>query len=107
MILVVTGSRALADSGSAERWAFDLLHAAVAHADTLVTGDARGPDAWALTCARTAGRRWAVYGLDGRVVRGHAAPVADVPQAERAAWCDAYETAARETARRMYREAQS
>ena len=29
----------------------------------------------------------------------------DVPHAERAAWCDAYETAARETARRMYREA--
>ena len=96
MILVVTGSRALADSGSAERWAFDLLHAAVAHADTLVTGDARGPDAWALTCARTAGRRWAVYGLDGRVVRGHAAPVAwtvDAPPERRdgralwAAWC--------------------
>ena len=31
----------------------------------------------------------------------------DVPESERAAWCDAYETAARETARRMYREAQS
>jgi len=31
----------------------------------------------------------------------------NVPESERAAWCDAYETAARETARRMYRDAQS
>jgi hypothetical protein len=35
-----------------------------------------------------------------------AASYLDVPQAERAAWCAAYETAARETARRMYLDAQ-
>ena len=96
MILVVTGSRAIADLPSAERWALDLLREQVQHADTLVTGDARGPDAWALTCARVAGRRWAVYGLDGRVMRGHAAPVrwtVDAPPERRdgralwAAWC--------------------
>ena len=96
MILVVTGSRVLADLPSAERWALDLLRSAVQHADTVVTGDAGGPDAWALSAARTAGRRWAVYGLDGLVRRGHGPPVpwtADAPPERRdgralwAAWC--------------------
>ena len=96
MILVVTGSRALADLPSAERWALAALHEAVAVAGTVVTGDARGPDAWALTVARTAGRRWASYALDGLVRRGHGDPArwtVDAPPERRdgralwAAWC--------------------
>jgi hypothetical protein len=96
VILVVTGSRVLADLPSAERWALDLLRAAVQHADTLVTGDAGGPDAWALSAARIAGRRWAVCGLDGRVMRGHgpavrwtheAPPARGAEREEWAAWC--------------------
>jgi uncharacterized Ntn-hydrolase superfamily protein len=94
--LVVTGSRALAEFASAERWALDALHDAVALAGTVVTGDARGPDSWALTVARTTGRRWASYTLDGRALRGHGVPVPWTPDAppERrdgralwAAWC--------------------
>ena len=96
MILVVTGSRALADLPSAERWALALLHEAVDLAGTVVTGDARGPDAWALTVARGTGRRWASYALDGLVRRGHGDPArwtVDAPPERRdgralwAAWC--------------------
>ena len=95
-ILVVTGSRALAELASAERWALAALQDAVALAATVVTGDARGPDAWALTVARGTGRRWASYALDGLVRRGHDVPVAwtpDAPPQRRdgralwAAWC--------------------
>ena len=79
-----------------ERWALDLLRAEVLRAAVVVTGDARGPDSWALTVARTAERRWASYALDGLVRRGHGAPVPWTPDAppERrdgralwAAWC--------------------
>ena len=72
------------------------VHDAVAEVlervDAFIAGSARR----ARARARTAGRRWAVYGLDGRVVRGHAAPVAwtvDAPPERRdgralwAAWC--------------------
>jgi len=95
VILVVTGSRVLAGAPSADRWALDLLRAAVQHADTVVTGDAGGPDAWAPSAARIAGRRWASYALDGFVRRGHGDPVrwgTPDPEDQRnrataAAWC--------------------
>lgn len=94
-ILVVAGSPALARLGSAERWAFELLRPAVDHVDTLVTTDAGGPSAWALTVARVAGRRWAVYGLDGFVRREHGGPARwgtpdpadEKNRATFAAWC--------------------
>jgi len=94
-ILVVTGSRVLADQAGSERWALAVLHELVPIAATVVTGDARGPDRWALTVARTTGRRWASYALDGFVRRGHGDPVrwgTPDPKDQRnrataAAWC--------------------
>lgn len=50
-ILLVTGSRALARNNRFETWSLDLLHGAIASSDDVelvCTGDAYGPDEWAL-----------------------------------------------------------
>ena len=67
-VVIVTGSRALADDPAATRWARDILTRELASATLVVAGDARGPDAWAHEIA--AGfvapidcERWCVNGL--------------------------------------------
>lgn len=47
-VLLVTGSRSLADRPGAEAWARGLIHAALTGTDLLIVGDAPGPDAWAV-----------------------------------------------------------
>lgn len=46
-VLLVTGSRSLANHPGAEAWARGLIHAALVSVDLLIVGDAPGPDAWA------------------------------------------------------------
>ena len=99
-VLLVTGSRVIADSPAALQLARAAIEKHGAAADAIVAGDARGPDALALGFARERGKRWAMYSLDGLVRRGHATPVrwndpardGDPPgfddnRALRAAWC--------------------
>ena len=70
-VLLVTGSRALSDTHAAEVWARGMLRERITReiVDSVVAGDARGPDEWAhevappgLWCAR-----WC---LDGAVLCG-------------------------------------
>lgn len=65
-LVCVTGSRALTGHADARAWLraeLDRLAPAV-----VVTGDARGPDAWALEwCADAANMNSMVYALDGMV----------------------------------------
>ena len=51
-VLLVTGSRSLADHPGAEAWARGLIRAALADVDLLIVGDAPGPDAWARSEAK-------------------------------------------------------
>ena len=70
-VLLVTGSRALADTGASEEWARSTLVEAMAFLrdgqDTLVHGGATGPDTWAWEIAQ--GREHAVEAFypDGRL----------------------------------------
>jgi hypothetical protein len=71
-ILLVTGSRALADAdGIVGRRAALAVRHAVARlrpgVDYVAAGDARGPDAWALDEAASCGLTWLRYRLDGTV----------------------------------------
>lgn len=75
-VLLVTGSRALWDTQEAAGWAWGTIHAAVESLPRdglVVAGDARGPDTWAMECARLTGRAERWYALDGRV-RGFGVP---------------------------------
>ena len=47
-VLLVTGSRSLADHPGAEAWARALIRTALEGVALLIVGDAPGPDAWAL-----------------------------------------------------------
>jgi len=72
-ILRVTGARALADEPAAEEWAREQIATAAARivdGGVLVTGDATGPDAWALARAEGLGRLTARYALDGCIYTG-------------------------------------
>lgn len=67
-VLLVTGSRALADTPAAEAWARDKLRAALDWWEpTLIVhgGCPRSPDAWAHELAECAAR---VYFADGRLI---------------------------------------
>lgn len=64
-VLLVTGSRALADTPAAEAWSRTEIARAIAdYAPTMVVaGDARGPDTWAAEAARALiFQRWQVNG---------------------------------------------
>jgi hypothetical protein len=52
-VLLVTGSRSLADDPAAERWARGLIREALDGVGLLIVGDATGPDAWAWEIATT------------------------------------------------------
>lgn len=67
-VLVVTGSRALVqDSGATERAQKRLEHEifALGEDDLVITGDAQGPDSWALAKAIRARKPWMIYKLNG------------------------------------------
>ncbi len=71
-ILLVTGSRALCDTEAAEAWAIDVIESAICREGPLVgvvTGDARGPDAWAIESATMREQPWTRYDLDGLLTR--------------------------------------
>jgi len=73
-VLVVTGARVLRQTPAAAAWARARLTAAIealprgggAYRSVLVTGDAPGPDAWAVEIATALNIRRVVYALDGR-----------------------------------------
>lgn len=68
MILLVTGSRALADRPESREWGRDVVRDALAVLPTdalVVTGDAEGPDAWALAEGAASGRIVRVYVVNG------------------------------------------
>lgn len=69
-VLVVSGSRALCDTPTAEEWARAILSdivSALPDGSAVVAGDARGPDAWALYYAESAllDLHRVSYALDG------------------------------------------
>lgn len=68
-VLLVTGSRVLADRPEAEAWARRILRGPI-RGDTrprVLTGDARGPDAWAVEAA---GTRWTRFDKHGAIYCG-------------------------------------
>ena len=68
-VVIVTGSRALADSPEATRWAREILVRELSEAATVIAGDARGPDEWAHEIALAGRAGWQVrWQLDGRVM---------------------------------------
>ena len=72
-IVIVTGSRALADSPEATRWAREILARELASATLVIAGDARGPDTWAHEIAQGFAapidcERWCVNGAVERRV---------------------------------------
>ncbi len=75
-ILVVSGSRALAESRAAEQWVRDILADiiyALPNGSAVVAGDADGPDTWAVALAahRPGALDRIVYALNGaRYVNG-------------------------------------
>ena len=64
-VLLVTGSRSLADHPGAEAWARGLIHAALIGVDLLIVGDAPGPDAWAAEIASSHDKRVRRYDTHG------------------------------------------
>lgn len=68
-LLLVTGSRALADTDAARAWALSVLRPAVeacqGRAGYLVVGDAPGPDTWAKELAEARGVAGRQYALNG------------------------------------------
>lgn len=85
-ILLVTGSRALADFAAAERWAADAIAEAmhVSGADIVVAGDARPVDTEAIDRAARLGLRWTRFDLAGMITRsnGSCRPWASVGERE-------------------------
>jgi hypothetical protein len=75
LILIVSGSRTLATRPGGEAWARRQIVEATTHLDPterlIVTGDAPGPDAWAIEIARNFGLAWHSYRKDG-TIRDHA-----------------------------------
>lgn len=87
-VLLVTGSRSLANHPGAEAWARGLIRAALVGADMLIVGDAPGPDAWAAAIASSHDvcvRRYDTRGI-------HAGWIV---QQEHAMWCRIDEWATR------------
>lgn len=77
-LALVTGSRALAGNADARAWLrarLDVLAPAV-----VVTGDARGPDAWAAEWCSASRASAVVYRLDGRVVTPFGPPTLWTPE---------------------------
>ena len=73
--LLVTGSRALADTPQARWWAVRQILAALSelpYGSVLVTGDASGPDTWARDLARCAAGLVVVFGRGGWADDGRA-----------------------------------
>lgn len=72
-VLLVTGSRALADTPQAEEWARAELarRITVETVDNVVAGDARGPDEWAHEIAAKASLRHERWCLGGAVELRH------------------------------------
>lgn len=68
-VLLVTGSRALADTPGARAWAHGVLDEALISVDLLVAGGAAGPDTWARELAERVRPlvAWREYRLDGGV----------------------------------------
>lgn len=72
-LLLVTGSRALAERPEAEAWARRMLRGPI-RGDAnprVLTGDARGPDAWAVEAARV---QWTRFAKDGGIYCGVGLP---------------------------------
>ena len=69
-VLLVTGSRALSDTHAAEVWARGMLRERITReiVDSVVAGDARGPDEWAHEIAAKASLRHDRWCLGGDVV---------------------------------------
>jgi hypothetical protein len=97
--LIVTGSRALADSPRAEEWARPVIEQAAWElriGGAVVTGDARGPDAWACECADQHRVPARVYSRNGTICDGGGLrigywaridpPAPDAAKAEWAEW---------------------
>ncbi len=97
-ILVVTGSRALCATAAAESWARGEICDALCDlamrglATVVVTGDAPGPDVWAIHEAASCALRWIRYGLDGWRTEGEG-----FVKREPVAWCTAEEVPKRGT----------
>lgn len=78
-LLVVTGSRSIADHPGGEEWVKDHLRQVVRVMEepgselAIITGDARGPDAWAREIAIEGGLSCFVYRLSGLVTNAHGA----------------------------------
>lgn len=93
VLVLVTGSRSLDGHADARAWVDARLDALAP--TVVVTGDARGPDAWAAAWAKRHGARLASYGLGGRILGGDPAarwtkagpPGAEGRPVEWAAWC--------------------
>jgi hypothetical protein len=67
-ILLVTGSRALRSTNASESWARTIIESVIGELPetaVVVTGDAIGPDRWALRAASWRGLRTRAYRLDG------------------------------------------
>lgn len=95
-LVMVTGSRALAGAVAAQTWLVDRLDGLAP--SLVVTGDARGPDAWAADWARENRTALRCYDLAGRITDGArvpaavgwtkaAPPASDAGRALWAAWC--------------------
>ena len=79
-VLLVTGSRSLADHPGAEAWARGLIHAALIGVDLLIVGDAPGPDAWAAEIASSHDKRVRRYDT-------HGVHAGWIVEAQRDLWC--------------------
>lgn len=70
-IALVCGSRSLAGDPAAEAWARNLIECISDHAETMVTGDAPGPDTWVRERVQKVASehlRARIYGLGGVVM---------------------------------------
>jgi hypothetical protein len=86
-IALVCGSRSLVGDTAAEAWARHLVECISDHAETLVTGDAPGPDSWAQDRVQRvahANLRGRIYDLRGYVLDAWGTPLgrwaADAPK---------------------------
>lgn len=64
-VLLLTGSRSLATTARAERWAAKLIREALATTDLLLVGDADGPDTWGHQEAVHLGLAWRRFNVRG------------------------------------------
>lgn len=70
-LTLVSGSRSLVDRSGGEAWGRHWIECFVDHAETLVTGDAPGPDTWAREAMARTTIPCAVYALDGSIQDAH------------------------------------